>query len=67
VVVGASVGAALADGSRTTDAVMAAADVALYEAKRSGRSAWRLGRPDGDPPRSGAGGDVSRGAGSASP
>lgn len=49
VLLGASVGAALADGPRPTDVMMAAADGALYEAKRSGRSTWRLAGPVGEP------------------
>ncbi len=39
--VGASVGVALASGDDAPDAVVAAADAALYAAKREGRSTWR--------------------------
>lgn len=42
----ASVGVAWCDGAqlRTPEQVMAAADAALYEAKRAGRNTWRLRR-----------------------
>ena len=39
--VGASVGVARSEGHDAPDAVVAAADTALYEAKRAGRSTWR--------------------------
>jgi diguanylate cyclase (GGDEF)-like protein/PAS domain S-box-containing protein len=41
VTVGASVGCARTDGEHPVDAVVAAADSALYEAKRAGRGTWR--------------------------
>lgn len=40
--VGASVGAALSAPGTAPDLVVAAADAALYEAKRGGRGTWRL-------------------------
>lgn len=47
--VGASVGVARSEGHDAPDVVVAAADTALYEAKRAGRSTWRraaaLGKP----------------------
>ncbi|HMJ74878.1 MAG TPA: diguanylate cyclase [Iamia sp.] len=45
--VGASVGLARSDGHDAPDAVVAAADGALYEAKRAGRSTWRRAGPVG--------------------
>lgn len=48
--VGASVGAARTDGRHHADTVVAAADAALYRAKREGRSTWRRAPSiDGDP------------------
>jgi diguanylate cyclase (GGDEF)-like protein/PAS domain S-box-containing protein len=41
--VGASVGCALGGPAADPDAVIAAADTALYEAKRAGRGVWRRG------------------------
>ena len=41
--VGASVGCALGAPAADPDAVIAAADTALYEAKRAGRGVWRRG------------------------
>jgi GGDEF domain-containing protein len=41
--VGASVGCALGAPGADPDAVVAAADTALYEAKRAGRGRWRRG------------------------
>ncbi len=41
VTVGASVGCARTAGEHPVDAVVAAADSALYEAKRAGRGTWR--------------------------
>ena len=47
---GASVGVARSDGHDAPDAVVAAADGALYEAKRAGRSTWRRAGPVGARP-----------------
>ena len=45
-----SVGAALAaDGNRTPDALVHAADQALYEAKDAGRNCVRIQEPGGTP------------------
>ncbi len=51
--VGASVGCVLAGPGDAPDAVVAAADAALYEAKRAGRRTWR--RAPGVAPRAGWG------------
>lgn len=47
--VGASVGIARTDGHDSPDVVVAAADAALYEAKRAGRSTWRRAAALGGP------------------
>ncbi|HEU5151174.1 MAG TPA: GGDEF domain-containing protein [Iamia sp.] len=47
--VGASVGVARSEGHDAPDAVVAAADAALYEAKRAGRSTWRRAASVGKP------------------
>ncbi len=47
--VGASVGVARSEGGDAPDVVVAAADAALYEAKRAGRSTWRRATAVGTP------------------
>ncbi|HEX7132228.1 MAG TPA: GGDEF domain-containing protein [Iamia sp.] len=47
--VGASVGVARSEGHDAPDVVVAAADGALYEAKRAGRSTWRRAAAVGGP------------------
>lgn len=49
--VSVSIGVAVAQGCPEPDAMLAAADAALYEAKRGGRNGWRLAPVTQLPPR----------------
>lgn len=45
IVIGTSIGIALADGSATPNTLLRNADLALYRAKADGRGAWRFFKP----------------------
>jgi diguanylate cyclase (GGDEF)-like protein/PAS domain S-box-containing protein len=60
--VGMSTGIALSNGHESSQALLARADAAMYEAKRAGKGHWYLDRVDGVPlPRMGSGSEPAAG------